>query len=94
MPELPSDQRFEIEPDWICEILSPSTRSKDREIKMPIYARHGVRHAWLIDPDAQTLEAYELHGAEWAELGVFGAETTPAATPFEAAAFCVADLWR
>jgi Uma2 family endonuclease len=93
MPELPPDQRCESVPDWICEILSPSTRSKDREIKMPLYARYGVAHAWLVDPDAQTLEAYELRGAQWAPLAAYGADDTPAAAPFEAAAFRVADLW-
>ena len=49
MPEIPQGHRFEIVPDWICEILSPSTASKDREIKMPIYAHYGVRYAWLLD---------------------------------------------
>lgn len=62
MTELPDDHRFEIVPDWVCEILSPSTRSKDREIKLPLYATRGVNHVWLLDPVAQTLEAaaYQL----------------------------------
>ena len=93
MPEIPHDQRCEIVPDWICEVLSPSTRSKDREIKMPLYARYGVAYAWLIDPDVQTLEAYELRGAQWAQLTVYGALDVPAAAPFESVAFRVADLW-
>jgi len=38
MPYFPEDQRFEVVPDWICEILSPSTTGRDREIKMPLYA--------------------------------------------------------
>ena len=42
MPELPEDHRFPIVPDWVCEILSPSTASHDRETKMPLYARYGV----------------------------------------------------
>jgi Uma2 family endonuclease len=41
LPRLPRGQRFEVVSDWICEILSQSTESKDRQIKMPIYARHG-----------------------------------------------------
>jgi Uma2 family endonuclease len=93
MPEIPRGQRFEVMPDWICEILSPSTRSKDREIKMPLYARYGVTHAWLVDPDAQTLEAYELRGAQWAQLAAYGADDRVAAAPFDAAAFRVGDLW-
>jgi len=48
LPSIPEDQRFLVAPDWVCEILSPGSRSKDREIKMPLYARHGVCHAWLV----------------------------------------------
>ena len=47
MPVPPQDHRFEVIPDWVCEILSPSTASKDREIKMPLYAHYGVPFAWL-----------------------------------------------
>lgn len=56
LPRLPTDQRFEVVPDWVCEILSPSTESKDRQIKMPIYARYGVGFAWLVDPMKQSLD--------------------------------------
>jgi Uma2 family endonuclease len=48
MPSLPDGHRFEVVPDWVCEIPSPSTESKDREIKMPTYAHYGVAHAWLV----------------------------------------------
>jgi Uma2 family endonuclease len=52
MPRLPEGHRFTVVPDWVCEVLSPATKSKDREIKMPIYARYGVADAWLLDPHA------------------------------------------
>ncbi len=54
LPIIPEDQRFLVAPDWACEILSPGSRSKDREIKTPLYARHGVRHVWLVDPRERT----------------------------------------
>ena len=47
MPRLPPDHRIEIVPDWVCEILSPSTARKDRLTKMPVYARYGVPTLWL-----------------------------------------------
>ncbi len=50
MPELPETAYFALAPDWICEVLSPSTKELDRDEKMPISAREGVRHAWLVDP--------------------------------------------
>ncbi|MEZ5579520.1 MAG: Uma2 family endonuclease [Candidatus Competibacteraceae bacterium] len=49
MPRLPHDHRIEVVPDWVCEILSPSTAKTDRVIKMPVYARHGVPYLWLVD---------------------------------------------
>ena len=81
MASLPETPYFEIAPDWICEVLSPSTASKDREIKMPLYARYGVRYAWLVDPDAHTLETYELQGGAWTESGRFAASDRVAAPP-------------
>lgn len=93
MADLPLDQRLEIPPDWICEVLSPSTRSKDREIKMPLYASYGVAYAWLIDGSTQTLEAYELRGSAWAQLGVYSVDSAPGVAPFETASFRIADLW-
>jgi Uma2 family endonuclease len=37
-------------PDWIIEVLSPSTSFKDMEIKRKLYQLHGVREYWLIHP--------------------------------------------
>lgn len=93
MPRIPEGHRFEVVPDWVCEILSPATVGKDREIKMPIYARHGVRHAWLIDLTAQTLEVFLLDGGTWREGGVFSRDDRVAAPPFEAVAIRLVDLW-
>jgi len=94
MPALPEDQRFEGVPDWVCEILSPATASKDRELKMPVYARYGVAHAWIVDPRARTLEAYVLRDGEWALQARYEAAQTVCAAPFEAARFRVEELWR
>lgn len=69
MPQIPTGHRFEVAPDWVCEILSPSTESKDRKVKMPIYAHYGVAYVWLVDPLARTIEAFELKKGEWKELG-------------------------
>ncbi|MCA9575068.1 MAG: Uma2 family endonuclease, partial [Myxococcales bacterium] len=60
MPELPDVAFFELAPDWVCEVLSPSTAGFDRVKKLPIYAAHGVAHAWLVDPSEKTLEVLEL----------------------------------
>jgi Uma2 family endonuclease len=43
------------------EILSESTRERDRGIKMQDYAAHNVQEYWLIDPDERTVEQYLLN---------------------------------
>jgi Uma2 family endonuclease len=94
MPALPATAYFTTVPDWICEVLSPSTEEVDREEKMPIYAREGVRHAWLIDPVAKTLEVYTLSAdGEWSEPVRYRDEEVVRAVPFEAIELNLAALW-
>lgn len=45
-------------PDWACEVLSESTRSKDRNEKLPLYLRAGVGHVWIADPEARRVEVF------------------------------------
>ena len=63
MPEVPTVAAFELAPDWVCEVLSPSTEAMDRADKLPIYAEYGIRHAWLVDPLTKTLEMFRLSKA-------------------------------
>lgn len=84
MPRIPEDQRFGVVPNWVCEILSPSTASKDREVKLPLYACYGVRHAWLIDPMARRLEVFTLENGQWVAVACFANEESICAPPFEA----------
>ncbi|HEY4160132.1 MAG TPA: Uma2 family endonuclease, partial [Polyangiaceae bacterium] len=62
LPELPDAAYVTVAPDWVCEVLSPSTRRMDRTLKLPIYARERVQHAWLVDPIDQTVEVLRLDG--------------------------------
>jgi Uma2 family endonuclease len=84
LPAIPDDQRFEVVPDWVCEILSVSTEGVDRELKMPVYARYGVQHAWLVDPRGKTVECYCLKAGEWALFASFSGEEPIRAAPFGA----------
>jgi len=68
---IPRDQRFETVPDWVCEVLSPSTESKDRQVKMPIYARYGVRFIWLVDPLQRSLDACRPEQGGWTSVGTW-----------------------
>ncbi|MDR2215181.1 MAG: Uma2 family endonuclease [Nevskiaceae bacterium] len=93
MPVYPDVAWFELAPDWICEILSPSTARLDRTRKMPIYAAAGVQHLWLIDPDLRTLEAYENQQGRWAVLGAHADQEQVRVPPFDAVALELSGLW-
>jgi Uma2 family endonuclease len=93
MPTVPQDHRFEVVPDWICEIISPSTASKDRDIKLPLYARYGVQYVWLIDPRRRELEAIALTNGCWALLGKFSDKDCIAVAPFDAISISLSVLW-
>ena len=94
MPELPETAWFELAPDWVCEILSPSTARIDRALKMPIYAREGVAHLWLVDPDARTLEIYRLQDdGHWLLLNTLKDDDPVQQPPFEAVGFSLGSLW-
>jgi Uma2 family endonuclease len=93
LPQIPEGHRFEVVPDWICEVLSPSTASKDREIKLPLYAHYGVAHAWLVDPIRRTLEAYGLEGGAWRQLLEAAGNEIVATAPFESVKLALSDLW-
>ena len=76
------------------DVSAPSTESKDRRIKMPLYARYGVPHVWLVDPVARTLEAYTLVEGAWKATGAYrGDEAAVCAEPFAQISIDLASLW-
>jgi Uma2 family endonuclease len=93
MPEVPDTAAFELAPDWVCEVLSPSTAATDRTQKMPIYAREGVKHLWLVDPIARTLEACRLEGGRWVVIGAWRDDARVRAEPFDAIELELGRLW-
>ena len=93
MPEVPHAAAFELAPDWVCEVLSPSTAVLDRAQKMPVYAREGVGHLWLVDPVLRTLEAYRRVDAQWLTLGTWSEPGDVRIEPFEAVAWPLGALW-
>lgn len=74
---------IDVVPDWTCEILSPSNRSLDLVTKRELYARHGVRHYWIVDPENATLEALELVDGGWCRVGHHGRDDCVRVPPFE-----------
>jgi Uma2 family endonuclease len=92
---VPEDAKWiGVAPDWVCEVLSPSTAALDRGEKMAVYLREQVRHAWLIDPGTRTLEVYRHGGEAWSRVAVFDGDARVRAEPFDAIAIELSRLWR
>jgi Uma2 family endonuclease len=93
MPTLPSEGSITVVPDWVCEILSPSTRRHDQRVKRPLYAEAGVRWMWIVDVDARTVIASRNERGRWVEIGVWADAEAMRAEPFDAHEIALAELW-
>ena len=83
-----------VPPDWLCEVLSPSSARLDRFQKLPIYAGHGVKHCWFVDPIEKTLEVFILDNGTY-KLGPTFTDNAPVtAPPFEVHTFDLGLLWE
>ena len=92
MPAIPKSHIFDVIPDWVCEVISPSSGRLDRIKKMPIYAREGVLHAWIVDPEQQVLEVRTLRDGRWS-LQEYGSEDKVRLAPFEAIEIDLTLVW-
>lgn len=94
LDELGSDLAYyDVVPDWVCEVLSPSTEGIDRLKKMHIYRREGVRYVWLLQPVHRTLEVYRWEGGHYVLADTFGEDAVVRAEPFDAIELDLSLLW-
>jgi Uma2 family endonuclease len=93
LPAIPDEAFFSLAPDWVCEVLSPSTERIDRGRKLRIYAEAGVEHAWLLKPTDRTLEVLRLRDGTWSIVGVWEDAALVRAEPFEAVELELGRLW-
>ena len=93
MPQAPSTAWFELRPDWVCEVLSPSTAVLDRTRKQDIYREQGVPWLWFVDPATRTIEVLRLSGQDLVVAGTFGGEGEKRVPPFDAVAIDIGALW-
>lgn len=91
--QAPPSGPFQVFPDWICEVLSPSTERDDRIRKLPSYARNGVQHAWLINPVQRTLEVFRLQAGTWLLVAVHCQDDKVRAEPFDAVEIDLSQIW-
>lgn len=83
LPTLPDTPFLELPPDWVCEVLSPTTEAIDRGRKMAIYARERVSYLWLLNPVQRTLETYRWVESRWTLLATHVGDASVRAEPFE-----------
>jgi Uma2 family endonuclease len=93
MPRPPNTAALTLSPDWVCEVLSPSTAVLDRTVKLPVYARERVQYVWFIDPMARTLEVLRLEGEQYARVAAHDGDARARAEPFEALELEPTFLW-
>jgi Uma2 family endonuclease len=94
MPHVPSVPYFTLAPDWACEVVSPSTERIDRQKKLRIYAREGIRHCWYINPVKRTIEIRRLEGDEWVMVGTHRDNEVINPEPFETLPMPLVRLWK
>jgi Uma2 family endonuclease len=93
MPRVPDVAYFELAPDWLCEVLSPSTEARDRTDKLEIYGAAGVAWVWLVNPAVQTLEVLQRAEGGWILRSSFRGQASVRAQPFEAVELALQELW-
>jgi len=93
LPAIPDAAFLTVAPDWVCEVISPSTEAIDRGKKLAIDAREGVSHAWLINPASETLEVMALASGRWTLLATHVGAVVVRVEPFDAIELDLSALW-
>lgn len=93
LPVIPDAPFLTVAPDWVCEVISPSTEAIDRGKKGAIYAREGVSHLWFINPISETLEVLALSDDRWTLVGTHIGNAVVRAEPFDAVELDLSVLW-
>jgi Uma2 family endonuclease len=83
-----------LAPDWVAEILSPSTRALERGAKLRVYAEHGVPHVWLVEPLDKLIEVLRLDGATYRIVQTAVGDAPARLEPFDAIELDTAALWQ
>ena len=84
---------YDSAPDWVCEVISPSTERTDRGKKMRIYRRERVGHVWLLSPLLRTLEVYRLESGRLSLLETYEDDARVRAEPFDAVELDLGSVW-
>ena len=80
-------------PDWICEVLSPSTADVDTGRKREAYHRAGVAFYWLADPERRSLTVLRWMDEGYVIAAVVAAGERARLAPFDVIEFDVDDVF-
>lgn len=90
----PKDQNWvSVTPDWVCEVLSPSSIRYDRIVKAKTYAKHQIPYFWIIDPFSETLEVLKNETGMWSIIGTYSNDDKVRAEPFQEVEIDLSGLW-
>ena len=89
-----SGRGIEGAPLLVVEVLSPSTRSHDREVKMRRYAALGIPHYWIVDPEGHWIACYRLEAGTYRHLLTAESDTRLALPDWPELVIALGDLWR
>jgi Uma2 family endonuclease len=92
LTRLPAETPLVVRPDWVCEILSPSTKQNDLFKKLRVYQRCQVAHYWIIDPDAEALAVYRWTPDGYLLVLTAVSQERVRAEPFDAVELSVHEL--
>lgn len=93
LPRLPDEPWIETVPDWVCEVLSPSTQDWDAGVKLPAYARYGVPFAWLVDPGTRVFRSFARRDGAFELVDTWTGNATVSTVPFEDFALDLSGIW-
>lgn len=93
MPHVPETAQISVRPDWVCEIISPSSERLDRHDKFAMYARFGIPHYWIVDHRNRLVEAYQLEEGRWVTIGVGSNADAVSFAPFDHVTLELGRLW-
>ena len=89
-----SGRGIEGAPLLVVEVLSPSTRRHDREVKMRRYAALGIPHYWIVDPEGHWIACYRLEAGTYRHLLTAEGDTQLALPDWPEVVIALGDLWR
>lgn len=74
--QLGDDGYWHGAPDLVVEVLSPATARHDKREKFNLYEKHGTREYWLVEPEAEYIEVWQLVEGRYRRQGIFGPENS------------------